>query len=136
MRIKTPVMNIILFDGICNLCNGTVRFLLKRDRRGVFRFASLQSDAGKNLLYQFHISEEKMNTLFYIRNTYCFRQSTAILEILNDLGGGWKLLYPLKWIPSFIRDHVYNIIAANRYKLFGKKSSCMIPSPKIKDRFL
>lgn len=127
--------NIILFDGVCNLCNATVRFIINRDKKKIFRFAALQSEAGQFLM-QPYSEEQALTTLFYIRNGTCFRESTAILYILKDLQRGWQLLYPLIFLPICLRDRIYRCIARNRYKIFGKRPSCMIPSPEIKDRFI
>lgn len=128
-------MNIILFDGICNLCNSTVSFLIKRDKKTLFRFAALQSETGKALLQKNGITREQTSTLVYVRNNNCFTQSTAILHILKDLGGIWKCFYLLIYLPRPIRDAIYSLIARNRYHLFGKRNQCMTPTPELKDRF-
>lgn len=117
-------MNTILFDGICNLCNGTVLFLKRKDKRCLFRFVSLQSETGKYLLEKFNISGTTMDTLIYIRDKECLQKSTAIIQILYDLGGRWKVFYIFHFIPTRIRDAVYKIISRHRYKLFGKRISC------------
>ena len=96
-------MNVILFDGICNLCNGAVTFVVKRDRKGLFRFVSLQSETGKSLLKRYAV-ESTNKTLYYFRNNRCYSKSTAILYILKDLGGFWQCLYPLILIPAKLRD--------------------------------
>lgn len=129
-------MNIILFDGICNLCSGIVLFIIKRDKKALFRFAALQSEAGQSILKKFSVSSERTDTIYYIRDTECFQKSTAILNILKDLRGGWNCLYPLIYIPINLRDALYLLISRHRYKLFGKRQSCMIPTPKIKKRFM
>ena len=128
-------MNIILFDGICNLCNSTVSFLIKRDKKMLFRFAALQSETGKALLQKNGITGEDISTLVYLRNDNCFTQSTAILHILKDLGGVWKCFYPLIYLPRPIRDTFYSFIARNRYHFFGKRNQCMMPTSELKDRF-
>ena len=132
-------MNIILFDGVCNLCSGTVRFIIKKDKAAFFRFAAIQSEAGQRIMEQYvnEKEEEKgITSIFYIREKECFRKSEAVLYILKDLGKGWQLLFPLIYIPSFVRDSLYLLISRNRYKLFGKKTSCMVPTPDIKNRFI
>lgn len=129
-------MNIILFDGICNLCSRTVLFLIKRDKKALFRFAALQSEAGQALMEQYAATDKENRTLYYIRDNQCFQQSTAILYILKDLGGIWKGFYPLMVIPTCIRDTAYLFISRHRYRLFGKKKTCMIPTPELKNRFL
>ena len=128
-------MNIILFDGICNLCNSTVSFLITRDKKKLFRFAALQSETGKTLLQKNSISEEQVSTLIYLRNGNCLMQSTAIIYILRDLGGIWKCFYPLIYLPLPIRDAIYSFIARHRYHLFGKRNQCITPTSELKDRF-
>lgn len=129
-------MNIIVFDGICNLCSGIVLFIIKRDKKALFRFAALQSEAGQSILKKFSVFSEQTDTIYYIRDTEYFQKSTAILYILKDLGGGWNCLYPLIYIPMSLRDMLYLLISRYRYKLFGKRQSCMIPTPEIKKRFM
>ena len=103
-------MNVILFDGICNLCNGAVTFVVKRDRKGLFRFVSLQSETGKSLLKRYAV-ESTNKTLYYFRNNRCYSKSTAILYILKDLGGFWQCLYPLILIPAKLRDAIYLLVS-------------------------
>ena len=129
-------MNIILFDGVCNLCNWTVSFIIRKDKKNLFRFSAIQSEAGNKLLKQYHIHEEANKTLIYLREKECLKQSTAVLYILKDIGRGWKLLYPLIYLPQKIRDAIYLFISRNRYKIFGKKNKCMVPRPDIKNRFI
>ena len=126
----------ILFDGVCNLCNGLVQFVIRRDPAGRFQFAALQSESGQALLKQHGLRTRDFDTFVYIRNGIAHTQSTAGLLVMLDLGGGWKLLYPLMFVPRFIRDAVYRVIAQNRYRVFGKQESCMIPTPELKSRFL
>lgn len=128
-------MNIILFDGVCNLCNSTVSFLIKRDKRDLFRFAALESETGKALLRKYGIAEEQESTLFYLRNNDCLKQSTAVIYILKDLGGIWKCFYPLIYLPRQVRDTAYTFISRNRYRFFGKRDKCMMPTAELKDRF-
>lgn len=133
--------HIILFDGVCNLCNGAVQFVIKRDPKKIFKFASLQSDVGQSLLKQFGlpyqgIHSNALQSFVYIQNGKCYIRSSAALHVARKLKGAWKLLYIFMIVPKFIRDFVYNTIAKNRYKMFGKKESCMIPSPDIKAQFL
>lgn len=129
-------MNIILFDGICNLCNYIVFFIISRDKKALFRFAAIQSETGQLLLKEYFVRNEKNTTIYYINGKKCFQKSTAVLHILKDLGGIWKCFYPLIFIPSCFRDVIYLLISHNRYKLFGKRQTCMIPSPEIKERFI
>lgn len=127
---------ILLFDGLCVLCNGLVQFLIKRDPEGKFRFASLQSEAGQELLQQFQLSTDEINTVVLICQKNAFTHSDAALMASRILGGPWSLLYAFIIIPRPWRNAVYNWIAARRYRWFGKKESCMVPGPDIRDRFL
>ena len=127
---------IILFDGVCNLCNSSVQFVIKRDREAKFKYASLQSVSGQALLKKFNLPLEQFDSFIYINGDQVFQRSAGALNVLKDLGGFWKLLYGFIIVPSFIRDFVYNYIAKNRYKFFGKRESCMIPTPELKKRFL
>lgn len=127
---------VVLFDGVCNLCNGIVKFSLQRDRNGILRFASLQSDAGKALLREHGIDESQMDTFVFVENGKAFTRSTAGLKLFRSFGIPWSLLYALIIVPRPLRDAVYNWIARNRYRWFGKEESCMIPSPEVRARFL
>ena len=127
--------NIILFDGVCNFCDQSVQFIIKRDRVGFYKFASLQSDIGQKLLEQHEVPNDTDSFLF-IKNNKVYSKSTAALHVVRNLDGLWKVLYPLLIIPRPIRDFFYNILAKNRYKWFGKKESCTLPSPEIRNRFL
>ena len=126
---------IILFDGVCNLCNQSVQFIIKRDRNEKFKFASLQGDIGKRLLNQYQINN-KSESIVLIENNKYFTKSSAVLRICIHLSIFWKLFSIFLIIPIFFRDFFYGIIAKNRYRLFGKQDSCMLPSPNIKNRFL
>lgn len=118
-------MNIILFDGVCNLCHGIVSFLMKRDTKALFKFVAIQSEAGQTVLRAYAVKDENQ-TLYYLRGNVCFRKSTAILHILKDLGGVWKYFYPLIFIPVCIRDAVYYFVSRNRYRWFGKREDCTL----------
>jgi len=128
--------SIILFDGICNLCNSSVNFIIKNDSKKHFLFASLQSDAAKEILLHFPSNNLNLNSILLIENGNIYEKSTAALKVSRYLNGGYKVLYAFIIIPKFIRDLVYNLIAKNRYKWFGKKDNCMIPNEIIKDQFL
>lgn len=127
---------IILFDGVCNFCNGAVNFVLKQDKKGVFRLAPLQSEAGQKILEQYHLSSKDFESFVLIDNGTVYKKSSAALKVLNRLPWYWKEVQILWIIPRFIRDVVYDFIARNRYKWFGKKNECMVPSPEIRNRFL
>jgi len=127
---------IILFDGICNLCNSAVQFVIRHDKKRLFRFASLQSEAGQSLLQKYHLPENNFNSFVLIRNDKAYTNSGAALRVARQLGGGISLLYGFIIVPPFIRNAVYRLIANNRYRWFGKKESCMIPTPDLRSRFL
>ena len=126
---------IIFFDGECNVCDKSVQFIIKRDPKGYFKFASIQSDIGKKLLKQFNVPTN-INSFIFIDNEKCYYKSSAALRISKNLNGLWKLLYFLLVVPRPIRDFFYGILANNRYKWFGKKDICILPSPEIRKRFL
>ncbi|HSQ44652.1 MAG TPA: thiol-disulfide oxidoreductase DCC family protein [Ginsengibacter sp.] len=128
--------SIILFDGVCNLCNGAVKFVIKRDNRNQFLFASLQSDEGKQILEEHNFPDNKMKSFFLVENGKVYDRSTAALRVARRLTGLWPLLYGFIIVPGFIRDGVYNWIAKNRYQWFGKKDECMVPTPELKAKFL
>ena len=127
---------IILFDGICNLCNGAVQTVIKHDPDGKFQFASLQSDEGQRLLQQYQLPVNNFTSFVLIQNGNVYTKSTGALKVAKQINGWWKLLSFFIILPKFIRDPVYNWIANNRYKWFGKKDECMIPTPELKARFL
>ena len=127
---------IILFDGVCNLCNGAINFIIKHDPKGVFKFASLQGETGQKLLAQHNIDPQETDSIVLIDNDQVSVKSSAALRIAKNLNQGYPLLFGLMIIPTFIRNGVYDFIAANRYKWFGKKESCMLPTPELRSRFL
>lgn len=128
---------IILFDGVCNLCNGSVQFVIKRDKKDVFRYAAIQSEVGEQLIAERHIDTSQVDSIILIEpGVAYFTKSDAALEIAGELGGLWKLTSVFKWIPKSIRDVIYDFVARNRYKWFGKQESCMIPTPELKAKFL
>lgn len=127
---------VILFDGVCNLCNNSVLFIIKRDPKAKFKFASLQSELGKSQLEKFGLPVTELNSVLLIKDGKLFQKSNAALEIAKHLGGGWPVFYVFKLVPVFLRDGFYNWIARNRYRWFGKKDACMIPTPELKSRFL
>jgi predicted DCC family thiol-disulfide oxidoreductase YuxK len=127
---------LVLFDGVCNLCNHSVKFIIKRDSKAKFRFASLQSEVGQQKLSQHAIPIIDNESIVVIKNRKVFQKSNAALEIARGLDGAWPILYGLKVVPRFIRDFFYDLIARNRYKMFGRQNECMIPTPELKARFV
>ncbi len=128
---------IILFDGVCNLCNSSVQFVIKRDKKDVFRYAAIQSEVGEQLMAERHIDTSQVDSIILIEpGVAYFTKSDAALEIAQELGGMWKLISIFKGIPKSVRDVIYDFVARNRYKWFGKQESCMIPTPELKAKFL
>ncbi len=134
--IDTDNRNIIIFDGLCNFCQWSVNFIIKRDPKKAFVFASAQSQSGQDIIYKFNVPEVGKDTFLLIKNNKCFFRTGATLEITKNLSGLWYTLYVLKIIPRPIRDYCYDVIGKNRYNWFGKKSSCIVPTQDIRDRFL
>ena len=130
------IQSVIFFDGLCNLCNGAVQFIIERDTNNVYHFASLQSDFAKNELSKFDIDTAQMNSFILLENGKIYQRSTAALRVAKKLNGLWPLLYVFIIVPPFIRNAVYNYIAKNRYKWFGKQESCWVPTPELKSKFL
>jgi len=127
---------IILFDGVCNLCNRIVQFIIKRDKKDQFRFASLQGETGQKILKKFGLSGNAFNSFILLEDNTIYTRSTAALRVAKKLGSGWPLLYAFTVVPLFLRNAVYNWVAGNRYKWFGKKDACWLPTPALKARFL
>ncbi len=128
---------IILFDGVCNLCNGAVQFIIKRDENDIFRFAALQSETGKKLITERNIDTEAIDSIILIEpNIAFYTKSTAALKIADDFKGLWSLMSILLWLPESFRNIVYDFIARNRYAWYGKKEECMIPTPELKKKFI
>ena len=127
---------VVLFDGTCNLCNASVRFVIKRDKKELFNFASLQSDFAKQLFKKHGFNVKSLDSIILYEDGKFYWQSDAALKIARHLSGLWPLLYGFIILPGFIRDNVYNFIAENRYKWFGKKDHCELPAPGMKERFL
>lgn len=126
----------ILFDGVCNLCNGAVTFVIKHDKKNVFQFAALQSAVGIAMAAKHGVDTSKTDSILLIDQDKIYAKSTAALKIARHLSGGYPLLYGFMIVPNFIRNWVYNTIAKNRYKWFGRTDSCMVPAPELKDKFL
>ncbi len=128
---------LILFDGVCNLCNGAVQFITKRDHKDIFRYAALQSDVGQKLIVERGIDTQKVDSIVLIEPGLAyFIKSDAALFIGKEFGGIWSALTIFTWIPRPIRDVIYDFIAKNRYRWFGRKDQCMIPTPELQAKFL
>ena len=127
--------SIVLFDGVCNFCNDSVNFIIRHDRDNKFKFATLQSDIGQELRAEYNVGED-IDSIVLIENDQAFTHSTAGLRIAKALGGIWSLGYVYIIVPAVIRDWFYKLFAKYRYRLFGKKEVCMIPTPDVRERFL
>ena len=127
---------IILYDGFCILCSRFIFFIIRNDPDFNFKFTTLQSSLGQNLITNFDSNSHSLKSVVYIRNEKVFIKSTAVLFILRDLGGIWKFFYPLIYIPKIFRDFFYDIISKFRYRIFGKRNECMMPTKEIENRFI
>ena len=137
MRDLPQNKKIILFDGLCNLCNSSVQFLIKRDSKDIFRFVSLQSELGKELLSKLPIAIQKTDSIIlYESEAVFYYKSQAVFQILKSLGGLFNLLLIFKLLPHSIHDFIYDYIAKNRYHWFGKKEQCLVPTKEIQSKFL
>jgi predicted DCC family thiol-disulfide oxidoreductase YuxK len=133
---KVRVQDVILFDGVCNLCNGAVNFIIDHDPKGKFKFAALQSEYGQLELDRLGYDTQEFDSLVLLSKGEVFIKSTAALKIANKLSGMYPMLYLFIIIPAPLRDWVYNIIAENRYKWWGKRDSCRMPTPELRQRFM
>lgn len=129
--VEEKYNELILFDGVCNLCNGFVQFVLKNEKTKVLKFTSLQSDIGVEIF-----PEQKLDSIAFVKNGVVYTKSKAVLQILSYLTFPWKVFTVFKILPKFISDFFYDIIAKNRYRLFGKKEACWLPTPDFKSRFV
>ena len=136
VAIETNEAPVILFDGVCNLCNGSVNFVIDHDPEAYFRFASLQDDAAQPLLRAHGLTPDYLDSVVLVEDGKLYRDSTAALRIARKLGAPWSWLYALIVVPRPLRDLVYGYIARNRYRWFGKQDSCRIPTPELRARFL
>jgi len=131
-----PSAPIVLFDGVCNLCNRSVQTILRHDRQARFRFASLQSPVGERLRVELGIDREKVDSVILVEGGRWYKESDAALRIARGLGGPWKALEIFRLIPRPLRDAAYRLIARNRYRWFGKRETCWLPTPELRGRFL
>ncbi len=127
---------LLLFDGVCNLCNGFVQWVIVRDKKGIFKFAALQSETGQQELKKLGKNTETFDSVVLIAGSKVLTQSDAAIEVAAQLGGIWSLAPLLRVFPRLLRNAVYNWVARNRYRWFGKREQCMLPRPEWKDRFL
>lgn len=129
--------NVIIFDGICNLCNGFVDFVIRKDKKKIFHFVANQSNAGREILQRFpEVPKGDAMTIYYLEDGKLFSRSNAVLQIAKSLPTPFSWINALSILPLFIRNAFYNIVARNRYNWFGKRDTCRIPNPSDKDRFL
>lgn len=136
LEMKKDKEIIVLFDGVCILCNGFVNFIVKRDKKAIIKFATLQSSVTKNILEAHHFDTYSINTLVALIDNVIYTKSTAVILVVKELGGFWKAIYIFYFIPKFIRDFFYAIVSKNRYFFGGKKDTCMIPSKEIATHFI
>ncbi|MDN3586932.1 DCC1-like thiol-disulfide oxidoreductase family protein [Pedobacter aquatilis] len=126
---------VIFFDGVCNLCNASVQFVIKRDKHKHFQFTALQGKFAEEILPQSVFNSNQINSILLLEGGMIYQKSSAALRIAKKLNGFWPLIYGFIIVPRFIRDWVYDIIAKNRYKWWGKQESCWVPIPALKSRF-
>ena len=136
MKKETTWPNIVFFDGVCVLCNASVDFLIRKDKKGILKYASLQSDLARKALSEDIFLKAGLDTVIFLSDGKITDQSTAILKILGHLPFPWSLAVIFLPVPKFIRNFVYRIIARNRYKWFGKRETCRMPDETTKDRIL
>jgi len=135
MSISKENSKVILFDGVCNLCNNSVKFIIKNDKRNIFKFAPLQGKYGIKIQNNYNINTTQINSIILVDGEKTFTKSSAALRIAKDLKAPFFMFYVFIIIPVFIRNFIYDLIAKNRYKWFGKMESCMIPSNELKSKF-
>lgn len=134
--MMTPPGPVLLFDGDCNLCNGFVQWVIKKDSRKHIKFANLQSPFGKKIAIDNQLDPDKIDSVFYWRQEKLYLRSDAVLQLAKDLGGVYRFVLIGYLIPARLRDYAYNLVAANRYKIMGRQSQCLMPSPELKNRFV
>lgn len=133
---NTPEHPVLLFDGVCNLCDGFVQWLIRRDKARVFRYAPIQSEAGQSLFCQFDLPLDEISTVVLVEGNRIYTHADVSLRIGQLLGGWWKLTGLFYIVPPAIRNTIYNWVARNRYRWFGEKDQCMMPTPELKQLFL
>ena len=137
MNLLPEHKKLILFDGVCNLCNNTVQYVIKHDDKDRFRFAALQSEIGQSIIDKYQIDTSKVDSILLYSEEHGLKiKSTAALHIARHLGFPYRLLSIFLIVPPFIRNWVYDFVAKNRYKWYGQREECMIPTPELKSKFL
>jgi predicted DCC family thiol-disulfide oxidoreductase YuxK len=131
-----PDKPLILFDGVCNLCNGSVQFVIKHDKESKFLFTSLQSEKGQEILKHLGMKTDNFDTFILLDKGKIYTKSSGVLKEADILGGWFKIFTIFYLVPAFVRDLFYSFVARNRYRFFGKQDACMIPTPELKARFL
>ena len=135
LDLDTREHPVVLFDGVCNLCNGAVRFVVRFDAAGTFRFAPLQSEVGRALLARHGRPVDEFDSFVLVEDGVAYEKSSAALRVARRLDGPWPLAYALAVVPQRLRDAAYDVVAANRYRVFGRTDECQIPSPELRERF-
>ena len=128
--------NLILFDGVCNLCSALVQFVIRHDRRAKFRFAAIQSEIGREIFQSHGLDPVDLQTFVFIAERRMFARSDAAIEVVSRFSGAWRILRVFRFVPRVVRDSIYSFIARNRYRWFGRNDVCMIPTAEIKERFI
>lgn len=138
MNLEFPKgKKVVLFDGVCNLCNNFINLIIDKDKNNVFVFASLQSDVGKEIMEHLHIDSSKLDSvILYDPDVAYYFKSEAALHIVKEFSGPWKLLQVFRILPTRFNDLIYDFVGRNRYKWFGKSEQCRIPTPELKAKFL
>ena len=134
--MEIPVKHLVLVDGVCNVCNAGVQFILRQDRQGIFSFAPIQSELGRMIFARQGLDPNDAQTFMVVSDGHVLLRSDAALEVARRFGGAWRLLTVFRIIPRTLRDWLYSLIARNRYRLFGRRAACMIPTPEVRKRFL
>jgi predicted DCC family thiol-disulfide oxidoreductase YuxK len=134
--MKQENYSIILFDGVCNFCNYWVNFIIDRDKKGCFKFAALQSKEGRELLEKFNLPTNDYDSFILISNNKIYKKSLAAFEITKSISGLPKIILPFSILPAFFTNWIYSVVANNRYKIFGKKDACRIPTKEERAKFL
>lgn len=128
--------HLVLFDGVCNFCSASVQFIIRRDRRKLYRFVPIQSPLGRRLYSAAGLDPDRMQTIMLLKEGRSFVRSDAAIEIARGFGGIWRMVVVFRCLPAPLRDWVYSFIAVRRYRWFGSKPVCEIPAPEVRERFL